>query len=237
MMPPPDRINYAEMKVQRIQIPVQVAVLKPVYVDCPYPSYVFVEGESQAKLLEKKYGNWKQFLNEPQLKTQIMQLFSDSDDSDSEQEKKKKKKVKSSKTKALVNTKSSKEIKGIQEQQQQVQQQQIQPQQFNQTYSQTDQNNNYVRPPIFLDDRGANFQKQYGNQTQLSRTQLSRTQTQNFPALNVLQTRNETIPNNASNVSRGRQDLQNYKTFLQKSQQTLLPAGEAGKSRYEYQNV
>ncbi|CAK93996.1 unnamed protein product (macronuclear) [Paramecium tetraurelia] len=232
MMPPPDRINYAEMKVQRIQIPVQVAVLKPVYVDCPYPSYVFVEGESHAKQLERQYGNWKQFLNEPQLKTQIMQLFSDSDDSDSEKEKKKKKKVKSSKTKTIVNTKSSKEIKGTQEQQQQVQQQQSQPQQFNQTYNQIDQNNNYVRPPIQLDDRGATFQKQYGNQTQLSRTQ-----TQNFPALNILQTRNEIIPNNSSNVSRGRQDLQNYKTFLQKSQQTLLPAGEAGKSRYEYQNI
>lgn len=46
-----------------------------------------------------EYGNWKQFLNVPQLKTEIMQLFSDSEDSDSEDEKRKKKKIKSSKTK------------------------------------------------------------------------------------------------------------------------------------------
>ncbi|CAD8091798.1 unnamed protein product [Paramecium primaurelia] len=232
MMPPPDRINYAEMKVQRIQIPVQVAVLKPVYVDCPYPSYVFVEGESEAKKLEMKYGNWRQFLTNPQLQTQIMELFSDTEDSDSENEKKKKKKKRSSKTKTqLNNAKSSKEIKVTQEQQQSNQQQQNQSSTV-QTYSQTDQNKNYYeRPPIQLDDRGAYFQKQ-----NVPSSQLSRNQTLIYPTMNILQTRNETIPNNASNVSRGRQDLQNYKTFLQKSSQNLLPAGEAGKSRYEYQN-
>ncbi|CAD8105901.1 unnamed protein product [Paramecium sonneborni] len=229
MMPPPDRINYAEMKVQKIQIPVQVAVLKPVYVDCPYPSYVFVQGESQAKLLERQYGNWRQFLNTPQIRQEILNVFSDTESDSEEEKKKKKKKGKSSKAKIKNEQNNAKEL--IQNQQQ-IPQYQNQNQQSIQTYSQADQNNiyNQIKPPIVLDDRGANFEKQ-----NVFPNTLQRNQTQSFPTANILQTRNELIPNNSSNVSRGRQDLQNYKTFLQKSQQNL-PLGEAGKSRYEFQN-
>ncbi|CAK88516.1 unnamed protein product (macronuclear) [Paramecium tetraurelia] len=201
MLPPPDRINYAEMRIQKVQIPVQVPIFKPIYVDYPYPDYIWTQDAQQATMLRAKQG-MQTILANPQIKNYLINDDSseESSNSDSEEEQQ----VQTQENKATLQNQQQVANKNIN-----AQNYVNGAQQFVNANQQIEVGQNQqIRPPIQLDFHDSGYQK--------SQLQINNSYTTNkYPTSNIVQGRNDTTV--SKNISMGRQHLEKFKSQLNQS--------------------
>ncbi|CAD8179559.1 unnamed protein product [Paramecium pentaurelia] len=207
MLPPPELINYSEMRIQKVQIPVQVPIFKPIYVDYPYPNYVWTQDTNQAAFLRTQQGI-QSLLTNPQIKKQLIYDSSSeesesSSENESESESDEVQKVQTQENRQVVQNQQQ-FINNDINTQNQVNGAQIQQNINTNQYIEYGQNQQ-PRPPIQLDYHDSGYQK---TQFQINNSYV----TNQYPLQNIIQGKNDTTV--SKNISMGRQHLEKFKSQM-----------------------